>query len=113
MSVCWLGGHGRISGGTRVLELAAESREAALGYGARSTSTSMLTQSRPKWGITTPTTRRTIATGGAAGLGGGVFFRINAVGKPDTEGLNNIRTPAAFLDPGISTVHYSNATHYR
>jgi hypothetical protein len=28
-------GYGRINGGTRVLELAADSREAALGHGAR------------------------------------------------------------------------------
>jgi hypothetical protein len=64
-------GYGRISGGgTRVLELAAESRGMALGYGARSTSTSLLTSSRPKGGITTPKTR-VVATGGAARYGGG------------------------------------------
>jgi hypothetical protein len=34
---CFFGeeGYGRISGGTRVLELAADSREATLGHGAR------------------------------------------------------------------------------
>jgi hypothetical protein len=26
--------------------------------------------------------------------------------------LNNFRTPAAFLDPAIATLHYSIATHY-
>jgi hypothetical protein len=38
----------------RVLEMAAEIREATLGYGARSTSTSMMTSSRPKWANATP-----------------------------------------------------------
>jgi hypothetical protein len=33
--------------------------------------------------------------------------------KPGTEGLNNFRTPAAFLDPAIATVQYTTATHYR
>jgi hypothetical protein len=42
------GGYGWISGGTRMLEVAAESREASLGYGARSTLINMLTSSRPK-----------------------------------------------------------------
>jgi hypothetical protein len=37
----------------RVLEIAAEGREAALGYGARSTSISVMTSSRPKGGIQT------------------------------------------------------------
>jgi hypothetical protein len=59
-------GYGRISGGTRALELAAESREASLGYGARSTSTSLLTLSRPKEDSTTPLARRAVAMGGAA-----------------------------------------------
>jgi hypothetical protein len=45
-TVCRRGGYGWISGGTRMLELAAESREASLGYGARSTLTNMLTSSR-------------------------------------------------------------------
>jgi hypothetical protein len=47
-------GYGHISGGLRVLEMEAESREAALGYGALSTSTNMLTSSRPKGGSMTP-----------------------------------------------------------
>jgi hypothetical protein len=34
-------GYGRMSGGTRVLELAVDSREAARGYGARSLPTTM------------------------------------------------------------------------
>jgi hypothetical protein len=48
--LCMRGGYGRINGGTRVFELAAESRDIAVGYGVRSASTSMLTSSRPKGG---------------------------------------------------------------
>jgi hypothetical protein len=44
----WREGNGRVSGGLRMLELAVESREAALGKGARYTSTGMLTSSSPK-----------------------------------------------------------------
>jgi hypothetical protein len=79
--------YGRINGGTRVLELAAESREASLGYGARSTSTNMLTSSRPKEGSTTTTSRRNVATGGAARSGGGVFLRISRHRKTRYEGF--------------------------
>jgi hypothetical protein len=39
------GGYGRINDGLRVLELAADNREATLGKGARYTSTGMLTSS--------------------------------------------------------------------
>jgi hypothetical protein len=70
MSVWWRGGFGRIIGGTRVLELAAESREVTQRYCARPTLTDMLTSSRPKGGSTT-TMMRTVATGGAARYGGG------------------------------------------
>jgi hypothetical protein len=63
MSVWCRRGDGRISGGTRVFESAAESREAALGYGARSTPTSPLNSSRPKEGSMTTAARRTVATG--------------------------------------------------
>jgi hypothetical protein len=41
------------------------------------------------------------------------FLGLAAAGKPGTAGLNNFRTPAAFLDPAISTMPYSTATHYR
>jgi hypothetical protein len=41
-SVWWQGGYGRISGGTRALELAMVNREATLGHGARSPSTSLV-----------------------------------------------------------------------
>jgi hypothetical protein len=34
-------------------------------------------------------------------------------GKPGTEGLNSFRTPAAFLDTAMVTLHYSTATIYR
>jgi hypothetical protein len=91
-----------MSGGTWVLELAAESREAPLGHGARSTSANMLTSSRHKAGSKTTKARRTIATGGAAMFVGDV-----------TEDLKYFRTPAAFFNPTIATVHYSIATHYR
>jgi hypothetical protein len=64
-------GNGRINGGTRMLERAAESKEEALGYGARSTSITLPTLSRPKGGSTTPAARRIVATGGAARCGGG------------------------------------------
>jgi hypothetical protein len=50
---------------------AAESRKATLGYGARSTSTSMLTPSRLKGGSMTPSARRTVAMEGAARSSGG------------------------------------------
>jgi hypothetical protein len=50
----------------RVLELAAENREKALVHGARSTSTTLLTPSRPKEDNMTTSVMRTIATGGAA-----------------------------------------------
>jgi hypothetical protein len=66
-----------INGGLRVLELAAETREVALGYGACTTSTSMRTSSRPKVGGTTRAARRTVATGGVARYGGGVIRRIS------------------------------------
>jgi hypothetical protein len=68
------GKYGRISGGTRVLELAADSREATIGCGARSTSTSVLTSTRPKGGSKTTTARRTVAIGEAARSGGGVIL---------------------------------------
>ena len=77
MSVWWRGGYGRISGGLRMWELAGESREATLGYGAHSTSTSVLAPSRPKGGGTTITARRSVATGGVARSSGGVFLRIS------------------------------------
>jgi hypothetical protein len=48
------------------LELAADNREAAPGKGARYLPISMMRSSRPKGGQTTPTTRRIVATGGAA-----------------------------------------------
>jgi hypothetical protein len=97
-----------------VLQLAAESLEATHGYGACSTSTDMLTSSRPKGGSTTATPRRIVATGGAARFGGKVFLRTSRRRKTRyTEDLDNFRTPAAFLDPVIATVHYSTATHYR
>jgi hypothetical protein len=73
----WRGGYGRINGGTWVLELATESREAPLGYGARSTSTGMLTSNRLKGDNMTQATIRTAATGGAARFGGGVCERIS------------------------------------
>jgi hypothetical protein len=65
------------NGGTRVLEMAAESREATVVYGARSTWTSLLTSSRTIGGSTTPSARRIVAMGRAARSGGGVFLRIN------------------------------------
>jgi hypothetical protein len=46
-------------------------------------------------------------------LAAGSFSRSTAAGNPGTEGLNNFRTPAAFLGPAIATVHYPTATHYR
>jgi hypothetical protein len=97
-------------------------------YGARSTSTSLPTSSRPNGANKTPRARRsgersgerTIGTGGAArgatglsplsrleerrGLAAAV---LKIAGKSDTEGLNNFRTPAAFSDPGIVNMHYS------
>jgi hypothetical protein len=76
-SVWWRGWYGLIGGGTRVFELAAESREAALGYGARSTSTSLLTSSRPKGGNTTPRARIIVATGRAARSCDGMFLGIS------------------------------------
>jgi hypothetical protein len=69
-------GYGRISGGTRVWELAAESHEAPLRYGARSTSTCLMTLSRTKGGSTTLGARRIIATGGATRYGGGLIRMI-------------------------------------
>jgi hypothetical protein len=41
MCFFWRGGYGRVSGGTLVLELTADSREAAPRKGARSTSTNV------------------------------------------------------------------------
>jgi hypothetical protein len=52
MSVWSRGGCGRMNGGTRVITLALNSREAALRKGARCTSTSLLKSSRPHGGVT-------------------------------------------------------------
>jgi hypothetical protein len=76
-SAWWRGGYGGINGGLRELELAAESRKATLGSCARSTSTSLLTSSRPKGGSTTTTTMVAHASGGAARFGGRVIRRIS------------------------------------
>jgi hypothetical protein len=69
-------GTGRIIGGTRLLELAADNREAALGKGVRSSSTiAHEVDHTYLWGLhSTPTTRRIAAARGAARLGG-VDFR--------------------------------------
>jgi hypothetical protein len=37
----------------------------------------------------------------------------SAAGKSGTGGLKIFRTPTAFLDPAIATMHYSTVTHYR
>jgi hypothetical protein len=71
MCVWKRGGYGRSSGGTRVVKLAAESQEATLGYGARSTSTNMLTSRRPKGGQHDTNNMRIVATRGVARSGGG------------------------------------------
>jgi hypothetical protein len=65
-------GYGRINGGTRLLGLAADNREGALGKGSRSTSTNPLEIERTHaWGwSSTPSSRRTAAARGAAQFGG-------------------------------------------
>jgi hypothetical protein len=44
---------------------------------------------------------------------GGIILGINRRRKLSAEGLNNFRTPAAFLDPGMVTVPYPIVTLYR
>jgi hypothetical protein len=66
----WRGGYGWINGRWRVLELAVDIRKAAPGKGGRCLPIGMLRSSRPKGGSTTPTKRRTVATGRAAWSGG-------------------------------------------
>jgi hypothetical protein len=52
MKIFWREGYGRINGGARVLEPAADSREALLGEGARSTSISALeVEHTHPWGV--------------------------------------------------------------
>jgi hypothetical protein len=97
-----------------MLELAAECREAPLGYGAHSTSTSPLTSSRPKWGYYNTNNEEDYRDGKFGEVWRrGVPKDQPPPGKPDTEGLNTFRTPAAFSDPAIATVRYSTATHHR
>jgi hypothetical protein len=82
------------------LELAAESRKATLGYGARSTSTSMLTSSRPKEGGTTATTRRTVATERAVSFGGGVIRRMRRRRKARYGGFESFPHPRGLFGSG-------------
>jgi hypothetical protein len=78
----WREGYGRISGGTRVLELAADSQEATPRKGARSTSNIAheVEHTHLRGWSSTPTTRRTTAARGAARYGG-ADFRSAAAGK--------------------------------
>jgi hypothetical protein len=66
------GRYRRINGGTRVLELAADSREATPRKGARLTSSVALEvkHTHPKGWSLTPSARRIAATRGAARSGG-------------------------------------------
>jgi hypothetical protein len=52
-------------------------------------------------------------TGAAARSSGGVILRRNRRRKTLCGGLNNFRTPAAFLDPTMVTMPNPTATHYR
>jgi hypothetical protein len=68
----WRGRYGRITGGMRVLKLEADRREAALGKGARSMSTSaphVEHTHKMGWNSTFPA-RRTSAAKGLARFGG-------------------------------------------
>jgi hypothetical protein len=47
------------------------------------------------------------------GLAAGLSSGQTAAGKLCAEGLNDFRTPAAFLDPEIFTMPYPTAIHYR
>jgi hypothetical protein len=84
--IFWRERCGRISGGTRVLELAADGREAALEKGAHSTSTNAphIEHAHPWECISTQIARRTAAARGAA-RSGSVDIRSIAAGKPCTE----------------------------
>jgi hypothetical protein len=96
--------------------VAVESREAALGYGARSTSTCLSTSSRPKGGSTIPSQRRIVATRGAARSSGGVCPRIRRRQRPCTEGFAIISAPPPpfwNLDRAMVTIPYPTITHYR
>jgi hypothetical protein len=88
----------RISGGTHVLKPAAESREATLGYGARLTSTNMSTSSRLKaQGVKHDTSDEEECRDGRSGeVWRRRCSRSTAARKQSTEGLSNVRTPAAF-----------------
>jgi hypothetical protein len=72
----WRRRYGRISGGTRVLEPAADSREPTLEKGARSKSTIAheVEHTNPRGWSSTPTMRRTTAARGAARCGGALVL---------------------------------------
>jgi hypothetical protein len=78
----WREVNGRINGGTRVLEVSADSRKVVLGKGARSTSTIAheVEHTHPRGWSSAPTTRRTSAAKGAARFSG-ADIRLVAAGK--------------------------------
>jgi hypothetical protein len=78
----WRRGYHRISGGTRVLELAVDIWEASLGKGARSTSTSAheVEHTHPGGWSATSAARRTAAATRVTRYGG-VDLRSAASGK--------------------------------
>jgi hypothetical protein len=84
----WRGRYSRLSGGTRVFELASDGREATPWKGARPTSTRApkLNQNPLGGWSTTPTARRTTAARGAA-RSDGADFRSAAAGTIYAEGF--------------------------
>jgi hypothetical protein len=111
MKYFWRGGHGRINGWLRVLELAAGSHEAAPGKGACYSSTNMLTSSCPKEGQHDTKNVRSVATAGAARFGGGVILIIGRRRKARYGGFEYFPHSRALLDPVITTMHNATATH--
>jgi hypothetical protein len=79
----WREGYERINCGTRVLELAADSREAALGKGARLTSTNTheAEHTTQQWGWSSTIVARRITVVSGAARSGGADIRSAAAGK--------------------------------
>jgi hypothetical protein len=103
----WRGGYGRISGGTRVLEVAADSWEAALGHGARSQPPAMREFLSLPWGRGLKLRRTEAGRGRKSGT---VWRRralgSTAAGKPGTGDFRQIFSyPTSFvvrrLDPCV------------
>jgi hypothetical protein len=110
----WRRGYGWISGRWRVLKLAAESREAAPGKGARCSPTVMLRSSRPKEGQHDTNREEDCRDGRSCVVRRQLSSGLAGARKLCAKGFAIMSVPPlpAFLDPAMVTTPYPTVTIY-